>query len=101
MLNINKLIGGGKIETLSLRSKDNTSHKQTGMVMSFLTMLCLSAFFVSMPLDAIAKDKKPKTEKKKDKKPKKDKKDKKQEQNDQQTAQPFEVKNETGDKKQL
>lgn len=76
------------------------------MVMSFLTMLCLSAFFVSMPLDAIAKDKKPKTEKKKnDKKPKKDKKDKeadkKQEKTDQQTAQPFEVKNETGDKKQL
>lgn len=66
------------------------------MVMSFLTMLCLSAFFVSMPLDAIAKAKKPKTEKKKkDKKPKKDKKEKEE------TATPFDVKKETGDKKQL
>lgn len=96
MLNINKLIGGGKILGSLTGKNENNSYKQTNMMLSLVMALCLSAFFVSIPLDAIAKDKKPKTEKKKkDKKPKKDKKDKEQ------TAQPFEVKNETGDKKQM
>ncbi len=68
------------------------------MMLSLVMALCLSAFFVSIPLESVAKDKKPKTEKKKkEKKPKKDKKDKKQEQ----TAQPFEVKNEQSNQKQL
>lgn len=69
-------------------------------MLSIVMALCLSAFFVSIPVEADAK--KPKTEKKKDKKPKKDKKDKKaekkQEKNDQQTAKPFEIKKEKGGK---
>lgn len=98
MLNIKKLIGGGKSENSLLKINHNSRFMQANTMLSLVMALCLSAFFVSIPVEADAK--KPKTEKKKkEKKPKKDKKDKKDKK--QQTATPFEVKNEQSNQKQL